>query len=63
MSGVGKVFFTIGALLMVGGVYFIGAMRKPGVYPPKYILKRRATSLLLMGVSFFLLGLFIYSFR
>lgn len=63
MDGVITIFFTIGSLLFVGGAYFILAIKKPGVYPPKYILKRRAASLFMMGTAFFLLSLIFQSFR
>jgi len=63
MAGVVKTFFMIGVLLMASGGYFLLAIKKPGMYPPKYILKRRGSSLILAGSGFFLLGLIIHSFR
>lgn len=63
MSGIATVFFTIGSLLFIGGAYFIVAIKKSGVYPPKYILKRRAASLFMSGTAFLLLSLIFHSFR
>lgn len=63
MSGIATMFFTIGSLMFVWGAYFILSIKKPGVYPPKYILKRRAASLIMSGTAFLLLSLIIHSFR
>ncbi len=63
MSGIVRAVFLISLLLMVSGGYFILAIKKPGMYPPKYILKKRAIALILLGGAFFLLGLMIQSFR
>ncbi len=63
MAGIATVFFTIGSLMFIGGAYFIMAIKQPGVYPPKYILRRRAASLLMIGTAFLLLSLIFHSFR
>lgn len=56
MSGVATVFFTISVILIVGGVYFLLAIKKPGLYPPKYLLKKRGVALAATGIAFFILG-------
>ena len=63
MSGITTGFFTIGAVLIAGGVYFMLAMRKPGFYPPKYILKKRAAALGAGGIVLLLMGAFMYSLQ
>ncbi|MFE8696281.1 hypothetical protein ACFYKT_07925 [Cytobacillus sp. FJAT-53684] len=63
MSGVTAGIFTIGTLLIAGGVHFYLAIKKPGVYPPKYILKRRAAAFAAGGIGFMLLGVIMHSFK
>lgn len=48
---------TLGFILIIGSVYFILAIIKPGVYPPKYILKKRAVTLGAIGTVLLILGL------
>ncbi|MBS4188774.1 hypothetical protein KHA94_00890 [Bacillus sp. FJAT-49705] len=63
MAGLTAGVFTIGAVLIAGGIYFILAITKPGVYPPKYILKKRAVSLAAGGIAFLLIGIIMSSFQ
>ncbi|KAB2337133.1 hypothetical protein F7731_05775 [Cytobacillus depressus] len=63
MSSVTGVFFTIGFVFLAGGIYCMLAMRKPGFYPPKYILKKRAAALGAGGTVLLLLGVIMYSLK
>ncbi|MBU8880009.1 hypothetical protein BGM26_13585 [Bacillus sp. FJAT-29790] len=63
MSGMTAGIFTIGAILIAGGVHFMLAIKRPGVYPPKYILKKRAATLAAGGIVFLLIGVIMHSFR
>ncbi|MBY0123075.1 hypothetical protein [Bacillus sp. S/N-304-OC-R1] len=63
MSGISAFFFTIGTLLIAGGIYFMLAIKKPGFYPPKYILKKRAASFGAIGIVLLLMGAFMYSLK
>jgi len=63
MSGVTAGVFTIGALLFAGGAHFMLALKRPGVYPPKYILKKRAAALAAGGAGFLLIGVILHSIQ
>lgn len=51
------IFITIGIILLVGMGYFLVAFLKPGIYPPKRILKEKAIKLGGAGASFLFLGI------
>ncbi|MBP2241079.1 hypothetical protein J2Z40_001641 [Cytobacillus eiseniae] len=63
MSGIITAIYTIGILLLAGGVHFYLAIKKPRVYPPKHILRKRATALGAGGICLLLLGIIIHSFQ
>lgn len=63
MSEVTTVLFTIGVGLIIGGVYFLLAIKKPGVFPPKYILKKRAVALTAIGTALLILGIITRSLQ
>ncbi|WP_313799201.1 hypothetical protein [Cytobacillus sp.] len=63
MSGLIAGIFTLGALFIAGGVHFFLAIRRPVVYPPKYILRRRAAALAAGGIGFLLIGVIMHSFK
>lgn len=63
MSSITAVFFTIGTILIAGGIYFLLAIKKPGFYPPKYILRKRAAALGAAGIVLLLMGAFMYSLK
>nr|WP_062110446.1 hypothetical protein [Bacillus niameyensis] len=50
-------FITIGIILLVGMSYFLVAFQKPGIYPPKRVLKERAKKLGGAGACFLFLGI------
>jgi phosphatidylglycerophosphate synthase len=60
VSGILQVLFGISLLLFIGMFHFFLASKRPGVYPPKHILRKRAASLAMGAVVFFLLGLIVY---
>jgi hypothetical protein len=63
LEGVTFVIFAISILLFMGMAHFFFASKRPGVYPPKYILRRRAGSLAMGGILFLLIGILILFFK
>jgi hypothetical protein len=53
-------FFALSAILFFGMLHYIMAIQKPGMYPPKNILKRRAGVLGTGGVVALLLGILLW---
>ncbi|WP_316571174.1 hypothetical protein [Neobacillus sp. YIM B06451] len=52
-------FFLGGAMLAVAGVYHVALYNRPGMYPPKQLLKARAIALAAGAGLFFLFGMLI----
>ncbi|HEY4553439.1 MAG TPA: hypothetical protein VIG80_09610 [Bacillaceae bacterium] len=50
------VFFLLGAILLSGMLHYLAAHQRPGIYPPKRILKQRARTLGIAGFAFVVLG-------
>lgn len=63
MSGVTTGFFMMGVALLAGGIYSFLSLKKPGFYPPKYILKKRAAALGGGGIVLLLMGAIMYSLQ
>lgn len=57
MQSIMTFLFIIGALLLVGMIHYFLAHQRPGIYPPKRILKQRAVTLGGVGTLFIILGL------
>lgn len=57
MKGLTFVFFTISAMSFLASFYFFISLKRPGFYPPKNLLKKRAAAMASGGVVFILLGL------
>ncbi|MFD0048770.1 hypothetical protein ACFVHQ_05470 [Actinomycetes bacterium NPDC127524] len=57
------IFFILCTMSLAGMLYFLAAARKPGMYPPKNMLKKRAEMLGVLGCIFLLLGLIGYMFH
>ncbi|AIE59253.1 hypothetical protein [Bacillus methanolicus] len=63
MDGIIFGFFVLSAVLLIGTVLNLIATKKPGIYPPKYILKKRAGILAAGGIAVLFLGILLLSFR
>ncbi len=59
MGGFIKIVFLISAIAFLGALYFFLSAKKPGMYPPRNVLKKRARTMALAGGAAFLLGLFM----
>ncbi|WP_059172926.1 hypothetical protein [Bacillus sp. FJAT-27445] len=59
MKAAAFLFFLAGALLAVAAIYNLALFNRPGVYPPKQLLKDRAIALVAGMVLFLLFGLLI----
>lgn len=53
------IVFFLGVILLIGMLYYIASYRKPGIYPPKKILKQRAVTLGVAGIIFIIIGILI----
>ena len=63
LSGAAAGIFALSVVLFLGGIHFFLSIKKPGVYPPKYVLKKRAAALAAAGALLFLLGMIVGSFQ
>jgi hypothetical protein len=60
MKAAAMTFFILSAILLIGTLKYLVELKRPGVYPPKQVLKKRAAGL--AGIaSIFLLIAFISS--
>jgi len=59
MKGVSIFFIAVGIILLIGMLYNFSAFQRPGIYPPKRILKNRVMSLGGVGSIFLLIGILI----
>ncbi|WP_071396032.1 hypothetical protein [Bacillus tuaregi] len=50
------VFFTLSILFFSASLHFFISIKKPGVYPPKFVLKRRSAAMAVGGVFFLIIG-------
>jgi hypothetical protein len=55
--------FALSIVLFFGAIYHILSLKKPGFYPPKKVLKKRAVLLAISGGIGVLLALFLSSFN
>ena len=62
LSGAAAGIFALSVVLFLGGIHFFLSIKKPGVYPPKYVLKKRAAAFAAGGALLFILGLIVGSF-
>ncbi|MBS4177505.1 hypothetical protein [Lederbergia citrea] len=53
------IFIMIGIILLVGMLHFLAAHQRPGIYPPKRILRQRAITLGGAGFVFFIIGMLL----
>jgi hypothetical protein len=45
MKTAAVIFFSLSALLLFGTLKYLVSLKRPGVYPPKQVLKKRAAGL------------------
>jgi hypothetical protein len=45
MKTAAVIFFSLSALLLFGTLKYLVGLKRPGVYPPKQVLKKRAAGL------------------
>jgi hypothetical protein len=62
MDGIMLFFFLLSGCFFMGMLQSFLSSRRAGIYPPKNILKKRASILAVSGMVFFLLGLLFYLF-
>ncbi|WP_174730604.1 hypothetical protein [Mesobacillus harenae] len=63
MDGVIFGLFALSFILYYGMCHYILASNRPGIYPPKTLLKKRAKALAAGGTIVLLLAAFIYYLR
>ncbi|MEH7503242.1 hypothetical protein V7152_14730 [Neobacillus drentensis] len=56
------IFFIFSAFLLLGAIKYFLELTRPGVYPPKQILKKRAAALAGGGGIFLLIAIMITYF-
>ncbi|RLQ97294.1 hypothetical protein [Falsibacillus albus] len=59
MSGVIFCFYAISAVLFFGTFHYLIAIKRPGIYPPKNLMKKRAGVLGAGGIIVLILGLLL----
>ncbi|PFA62571.1 hypothetical protein CN378_20315 [Bacillus sp. AFS015802] len=60
MDGIIFGFFALSGVLFLSMVYNFISIQRPGMYPPKNILKKRATILGSGGLITFLIGILFW---
>ncbi|WHY68291.1 hypothetical protein [Neobacillus sp. SuZ13] len=53
------IFFIFSAILLLGAIKYLIGLTRPGVYPPKQILRKKAAALFGGGGIFLLIALLI----
>ncbi|MDM5328373.1 hypothetical protein [Neobacillus sp. CF12] len=62
MKSVSTVLFLLSVLLFIGAIWNTLAVKRPGFYPPKQILKKRALALAGGGGIFLIVAMILSSF-
>ncbi len=62
MKSVTSVLFLLSILLFVGAILNALALKRPGFYPPKQVLKKRSAALAGGGAIFLLVTIILSSF-
>jgi hypothetical protein len=57
------IFWGISLVLFSGMIHFFLASKRPGVYPPRNILKKRSVTLALGGTLFLCMGIVLRFFQ
>jgi hypothetical protein len=55
------VLFIASFIFFVGVIHNLLGLKKPGIYPPKQLLRKRAGSLAVGAVFFLLIGIVFYA--
>ncbi|MGG0719213.1 hypothetical protein ABE096_16680 [Robertmurraya massiliosenegalensis] len=63
MDGVIFGLFTLSMVLVFGAIYNTLSIKKPGFYPPKKVLKRRALALGVVAIICLFLGMFVAALK
>ncbi|MFD2443105.1 hypothetical protein ACFSO7_03820 [Bacillus sp. CGMCC 1.16607] len=63
MKGIIYSFFGLSIVLFLGMAHYFLASQRPGAYPPKYLLRKRSTTLAIGGVLFLSIGLLLLMFK
>lgn len=63
MDGVIFGVFALSAVLFFGMFHYLMSSRKPGIYPPKHLLRKRAGGMGVVGAAFFIIGIILYMFN
>lgn len=62
MDGIIFGIFTISIVIFISAIYHLLMVKKPGFYPPKPVLKRRAFMLMIGAFVFLIFGLLLSIF-
>ncbi|MDF2787760.1 MAG: hypothetical protein K0S80_858 [Neobacillus sp.] len=62
MKAVTSVLFFLSILLFAGAIWNALALKRPGFYPPKQVLKKRAAALAGVGVIILLVSVILSIF-
>jgi len=62
LKGVSTLFILIGIIFLIGTFYNFTAYKRPGIYPPKRILKNRIGSLGGASLLFLFIGILMIIF-
>lgn len=62
MKSVSTILFLLSVLLFVGAIWNTLALKRPGFYPPKQVLKKRASALAGGGGIFLIVAIILSSF-
>jgi hypothetical protein len=62
MKSVAVMLFILCAILFLGTIKYLGDLKRPGVYPPKQVIKKRAAVLAGTGGICLLIALVFSSF-
>ncbi|PLR83751.1 hypothetical protein CVD25_11975 [Bacillus canaveralius] len=62
MGGIRFGFFALSAVLFLGAIHYLLASQRPGSYPPKHVLRARATALAGGGLVLFAFAMLLLLF-
>lgn len=62
MKSMATILLLLSVLLLFGAIRYLLAIRRPGVYPPKQVLKQRAGTLAAAGGILLLIAIILTKF-